>query len=107
MNKPSIVIKGKTIEMPEPKARLWRIWVEFDESKKEWSAAEFIEAHCRMIATLYGEQVTAEELLDELALSDVMKVYRDAANYFSSLLYSKFETIRKNSGEAAEGDEAI
>lgn len=106
MKKPILTLNGRTIEMPEPKARMWREWAEFDESKKECPAVEFVEAHCRMIAMLYGDQVTTEELLDELELSSVMKEYHDAANYLTSLLYSKFETLGKNS-EAVENGGAI
>lgn len=106
MDRPTLTLNGRTIEMPEPKARAWRRWAEFDQTKKDLRTEEYIEAHCRMLAELYGGQVSEEELLDGLELSDVMKEYRAAADYLMQLLYAKFEAIGKNSGSSV-GDGAI
>lgn len=101
MELPKIKIGGKTYEMQEPRARVWRLFAEFDESKKTLSAAEFIDKHCEMIAMMFKD-VTAEDLLDGLNLSDVLKIYRDCYICLSELMTSKLQVLEKNSAGGAE-----
>lgn len=101
MDLPKIKIGGKTYEMQEPRARMWRTFAEFDEQKKTLSAAEFIDKHCEMIAMLF-KGVTVEELLDGLNLSDVLKIYRDCYICLSELMTSKLQVLEKNSMDGVE-----
>lgn len=101
MNLPKIKIGGKTYEMQEPRARMWRTFAEFDEQKKNLPTAEFIDKHCEIIATLFSG-VTVDELLDELNLSDVLKIYRDCYICLSELMTSKLQVLEKNSMDGAE-----
>ena len=101
MNLPKIKISGKTYEMQEPRARMWRTFAEFDENKKNLSTAEFIDKHCEIIAMVFNG-VTADKLLDELNLSDVIKIYRDCYICLSELMTSKLQVLEKNSAGGEE-----
>lgn len=101
MKFPQIEINGKTYEMQEPRARMWRTFAEFDEKKRDLSNAEFIEKHCEVIASVFSG-VTVEELLDNLVLSDVLKLYRDCYICLSELMTSKLRVLEKNSADGVE-----
>ncbi len=101
MEFPKIEIDGKIYEMQEPRARMWRNFVEFDENKRNLSNADFIDRHCEMIALVFDD-VTADDLLDNLQLSDVLKIYRDCYICLSNLMTNKLRVLEKNSTDGEE-----
>ena len=101
MKLPQIEIDGKIYEMQEPRARMWRTWAEFDKNKGKLANADFIDETCKMIATVF-DGVSAEELLENLALSDVMSLYRKCYRCLAEIMFSKWDELEKNSEESAE-----
>ena len=103
MKKPTIKINGKTYEMKEPKARAWRLITEFEENKKEISNAEYIDKHAEIIAQFFD--LSVDEILDGMDISDVIKTFYDCYKYISTLLYSKMEKLGNvGSGEMTKSN---
>ena len=100
MTTPTITIEGKTYEMPRPKVRAWRKFVEFDEKLDGIATAELIEKRCEYLADVYGLPV--EVLFDNLYVDDVVSAYRDAIAYLVQLVYGTLEVAEKNVGEGVE-----
>lgn len=96
MEFPKIEIGGHIYEMQEPRARMWRTFAEFEEKRMTFSNAEFLEKHCELIATVF-EGVTVDDLLDNLPVSNVLKLFRDCYACMSALLGSKLRVLEKNS----------
>ena len=103
MDKPSIKLNGRTIEMPEPKAKLWRVFAEFEGGKKDLTADQYVEQHCRMISVMYEGAVTAEELLESMALSEVIPAYKVASTFLTAMLYSKLKELEKKEESVGDG----
>ena len=93
MATPTITINGeeKTIKT---KARLWRVMAEFNEKRKNLSSADFVEEHCKVIATACG--LTLDEVLDNMEISDVVPVCLKIIDYVGEQLTAK--TLKKSQG---------
>lgn len=97
MTKPTITINGKEIEI-KTKARLWRVVAEFNEKrrKKEIATDDFVDEHCKVIATAYG--VSVDDVLDNIDIADVLPTCLEVLNYTGDKLTSKM--LKKNQDES-------
>lgn len=102
MKLPKIEINGKIYEMQEPRAKMWRIFAEFDSKKKDLLATEFLDKHCEILAQVFPP-LSAEDLLNGLEMSAVLPLYRECYVCLSELMLSKMNQMTKNSdgGESA------
>ena len=100
MKLPIIEINGVKHEMKKPKARDWSAYAKFEDARKKIPLIEYVDKLCEFLATQF-EGVTADDLLDNLELGEVQKIYRECSTYFWDMLTGKFEEIEKNS-QAAE-----
>ena len=96
MTRPTMTVAGKTYEMPNPKAGMWRKLMTFDKEQKNIFDEDFIERHCGFLAEIYGGGLTAEKLIEELPLEEVMKSYREVSNYLLKMLTAKLGEAEKN-----------
>ena len=98
MATPTITINGKEIEMKKLTARIWRETTKENEKRKDLSSAEAIDIYCAVIATAFG--VTADEVLDNLYIEDIMPKYFEVLNSINTLITAKLP--KKNATPAAE-----
>lgn len=100
MEKPTITIGGRKIEMPVKKARIWREVIKLDEELKDKTiaAVDYVDRHCEFIALVFG--VTVDEVLDNLDLEEVLPLYNEIVKEIVATLYKGFGEVKKN--EAAE-----
>ena len=92
MEKLTITINGKEIEMPPIKARLWKTIMNFHSARKDIPAADLVEKYCEIIAIAFG--VTCDEVLDNLNLEDVGETYFKVFDVVVAVLSVK--TPKKN-----------
>lgn len=97
MEKPTITINDKEIEMVEIKARTWRKIMEFDATRNDILTVDAVDKYCEIIATAFG--VTVDDVLDNLNLDDVVPKYFEVFDAVVKLLFSKFN---KKNVEVAE-----
>ena len=98
MKKPALIINNKTYEPRELKARIWRKILEFDESKKDLLSVDFIDKHAEIISMIFP--VSTDDILDNLNLEDILKVYNDCLTYILQLIGSKLEIANKEEKNA-------
>lgn len=98
MDNPKITINGKEIELPPIKARLWREIIQFHENRKNISTADLMEKYCAIIALEFG--VTTDDVLDNLNVEDVGRLYYDVFDVVANLLNAKIG--KKNETEKQE-----
>ena len=101
MEKPTIEINGTIYTMKEPKARMWRTWTKFDSEKQELLTTDFIDKHAELLAGVF-DGLTADDILDHVDLSEILRIYHDCFRYLTVLLTSKLETAGKNVPEDGE-----
>lgn len=101
MEKLTITINDKEIEMPTAKARLWRTIMQFDEEKKDMLVPDAIEKYCEIIALAFG--VATDEVLDNLELPDVLPTYFAVYGAVVQMLSAK---TRKKNTEAEVATQA-
>ena len=99
MERPTITIEGKTYEMPKPKCGMWRKLILFDKENNDVFTEDFIEKRCEFLGEIYG--VSADLLLDNLYLEEVMTLYRETMSYIIGQLSGKLAEVTKN---VSEGD---
>lgn len=87
MDRPTITIDGRKIELPEAKARIWREIIKFDETRKEIPTADFVDRHAEIIALAFG--VTADEVLDNLEVGEILPVYLSVLTALLEMLTAK------------------
>ena len=92
MDKPVININGTIYEIIEIKSRLWRIIAEFEENKNNLSNADFIDKHAELLA-LFFDGISVDDILDNVDLSDILKIYFDCYQYIYWLMYSKLKIL--------------
>ncbi|MBQ9487531.1 MAG: hypothetical protein IJU91_07015 [Selenomonadaceae bacterium] len=93
MDKPTLTIDGKKIEMLEPKARFWRQGLKLSEQRKDLPAIDYVDAHCEFIAQVFG--VSVDEVLDNIDVIDVMPLFYDIVAYIMSRLWLKLTDKKK------------
>ena len=94
MDRPTIVINGKTIEMPTPKARFWRELIKFEERRKDLTVEDFCDEHVKMISAAFG--VTTEEVLDSIDVDEILPTYMNVLTYIMALLTARLKVTKKN-----------
>ena len=87
MDKPTIMINGKQIDLPPVKARFWREIIRFDEVREEISSKDFVDEHAKIIALAFN--VTQDEILDNLGVDDILPLYSNVLRYVIHLLSAK------------------
>lgn len=100
MDMPKITVDGKEFTMAAPKCRMWRTWMAFDKEKGNLAPEEFIERHCALIAEVFPG-LTADDLLDNVDLDEVILIYNRCLLALMQLLSSRLELLGKNA-DAAE-----
>ena len=83
MNKPTITIDGKEIQM-KSKARLWKTIAKFSTENGKLPIIDAGEKYCEVIATAFG--VTTEEVLDNLEIDEVLPKYFEVYGAVADLL---------------------
>ena len=101
MDRPTITIGGKTYELPRPKCGAWRRLLEFDKNHGNLFTEDAIEKRCEFLAEMYGGDLTADKLLDELYLDEIIPAFRAVTSYLVGTMTPKLEAAEKN---ASEGD---
>ena len=96
MNKPTIEIEGKKFEIVKIKPRQWREFFKFDSERRELPLSELMQGHCEAIAPFFGDEVSAEYLLDNMDIADVLKAYHDIRAYLMERITAKLEINSKN-----------
>lgn len=102
MNKPTLTINGKKIEMLEPKARFWRQGIKLSEQRKDLPAIDYVDAHCEFIAQVFG--VSVDEVLDNVEVIDVMPLFYDILAYIMGRLWLKLAD--KKNAEVTDAEKA-
>lgn len=92
MTIPVIKIDGKEYKAKKPKARAWRELMKFDENKKDIKTDEFIDKHAELIASLF-EDLSADDILDNVDIDDILKIYHDVFLWITELISSKLSVI--------------
>lgn len=96
MERPSITIDGKNIEMLEPKACMWRKGVKLSTERNKMPAADYVDKHCEFIAQAFG--VTTEEVLENIYVVDIMPTFYGVLGYIMNRLWAKMIDDKKNEG---------
>lgn len=99
MNRPTLTINGKTIELPNIKVKAWR---EIAQANEEIQAntlldAGFMERHCKFIALAFG--ITTDEVLDNLYIEDVLPLYTTVANTITKMITAKLGNKKNDAAE--------
>jgi len=100
MDELKIVLDGVEHIAPTPKARAWRKIMEFDGQDKDIAAPDFLEKYAAVIAECFGDDVTADMILDSLDIDDILVMYRSAVQWVLGLLHRKLDELPKNAGAA-------
>lgn len=100
MDKPTITIDGKRLEMQTPKARFWRELIKFEEERKNLTVESFCDEHAKILAAAFG--VTADEIFDNLDVDEIMPTYVDVLMYTMGLLTAKMHVTKKNEDVEAQ-----
>jgi len=101
--KMTIEVNGQKYEIKEIKSHEWRIFFKFDSEKREILTYEYIDKHCEIIAEMF-DGLTTKELIENLTIDNVMKIYRDILEYLMTLLTSKFDETKKNELSVGEAN---
>ena len=94
MDKPTLTINGKVIEMPAVKARIWREVMALTAERKNISTVDFVERHCDVIAMAFN--ITKDDVLDNISVEDVLPTFNTILVYISSLITAKLGDTKKN-----------
>lgn len=89
MEKPTINISGTVLTMPEPKARIWREIIVFDEERKTIPAVDIVDKCCEVIALAFGHTLTKDDVLDNIEIGDVLPLYFEILRYILEMLTVK------------------
>lgn len=100
MDRPTITINGKIIDMLAPKASLWRKAVKLSQQRDKIPAADFVDQHCEIIAQAFG--VPIEEILENVEVADVMPIFYDVLAYIMKRLWAKMIVDKKNAQETVD-----
>lgn len=99
---PIITINGNQIELPPIKARTWREIMQYETQRKDHQifTVDDVDKHCGIIALAFG--VTAEEVLDNIDIADVIPTYYAVLRRIAAMLTEKLVVNKKNELETAE-----
>lgn len=99
MKKPVLVLDGKEYVAKQPKAKIWRIMLQFEEDKKDIDISLFITAHCDILSELFG--VDSGEIEDKAALEDIVTTYQQCFSYVMSLITKKTNELPDDNSKNA------
>jgi len=78
----------------KPKAKPWREFMEFDETKAEIEFHEYVDAHVEIIIKSFANPaLTADVIMDHLTVDEIMEIYRQIMTWFCELLSRKLDKI--------------
>ena len=101
VKKPAIIIDGTEHEIQKIKPKQWREFFKFDTERGEMPLEELLEKHCEVIADFFDEEITPEYLLENMDISDVLKVYHEIRTHLMELVTIKLGADSKNAKEDA------
>lgn len=94
MGKFTIKIENKTYHPGKQKAKFWRELAEFDDNKKDIPYNDFVDAHAIMIAKAFANpEVTAEKILDNYDIDEIVPLFHEVSNWFFGQLYVKLNKV--------------
>ncbi len=103
MNNFTITLDGKKYTPGKPKAKFWRELSEFDDAKHEIKYNNYIDAHAEMIAKAFANpEVTAEKILENYDIDEIIPLYRDISSWFYGLIYAKMAKLPNDQATAEE-----
>ena len=102
MNRPTIVIGGKTYKAKIPKVRAWRDFMAFETGTGEIPAEEFLDRMAERIASVFDAPVTAKVIEDELPITRIRPLYQEIFQWIVSLVNQKMAEIPN--GETGQAD---
>ena len=92
-----IDINGKKYKHGKSKAKMWRELMQFDDQKADIPLEDFIDAHAEIIAKTFGNQdLTANMLIDNLDLDEILPLYSSAFKWFCGQLNAKTAKLPKD-----------
>lgn len=97
MKNPTLNLNGKTYEMKNPKAKIWRLMLQFEQNKKDIDISLFIKSHCEILAQLFD--LDADEIEDKAALEDITKTYTECFAYVMQLITKKTKELPEDENE--------
>lgn len=100
MDKPSINVDGKIIEMPKPTAAVWRKAMEFHTTRNEVKLIDFIDDYISILAVMFG--LTKEDLIDKIEIEDIYPTYDASIAYLMNLVFAKMGNNKKNEDAVTE-----
>jgi hypothetical protein len=90
----NIKLGNKTYQPGKQKAKFWRKLAEFDDNKKDIPYNDFVDSHAEMIAKAFANpEVTAEKILDNYDIDEIIPLFRDISSWFFGQLYAKLNKI--------------
>ena len=104
MNKPTIEIEGKKFEIVKIKPRQWREFFKFDSERRELPLSELMQGHCEAISPFFDGEVSADYLLDNMDIADVLRTYHEIRAYLMERITAKLEIDSKNAEEGGSQD---
>ena len=95
MDKPEIVIDGKTYTPKSPKMKVWREFLAFfDEEKQDMALEEYLDRNVDLIVLAFGQKEITKESIDEnMEVADIVPLVREIFLWLQSLTFSKLVKI--------------
>lgn len=89
-----ITINGQKYKPGKSKAKMWRELMLFDETKTDISLEDFIDVHAEIIVKTFANQdLTANMLIDNLDLDEILPLYSSVFKWFCGQLNAKTATL--------------
>ena len=95
MDKPKIVIDGKTYTPNSPKMKVWREFLAFfDEDKQDMALEEYLDRNVDLIVLAFGQKEITKESIDEnMEVADIVPLVREIFLWLQLLTFSKLVKI--------------
>ena len=101
MDKPKIVIDGKTYMPKSPKMKVWREFLAFfDEDKQDMALEEYLDHNVDLIELAFGQKEITKESNDEnMDVADIVPLVREILLWLQSLTFSTLVKIPNGEAE--------
>lgn len=101
MEKPKIILYGKTYTPSEPKMKVWRKFLaSYDEDKTQLTVEEFLDEQVELILLAFDrEEVTREAVDENLGVADIVPLVRGLFLWIQSQAFAHLEKIPNARGE--------
>ena len=101
MEKPKIILYGKTYTPSEPKMKVWRKFLAFyDEDKTKLTVEEFLDAQVELILLAFDRKEVTREAVDEnIGVADIVPLVRELFLWIQSQAFAHLEKIPNAEGE--------